>query len=171
MANSLWCNCNVHICLYSIKFKFLVTCVSWFHDRLRETVLGTKQVSVRRQSTHSRDPLSWHRSKLESQSHYATKQTVSTSRVEDKTRRHDFDFLLSSLSVIYKALQTWTKLTEFGSFCALSIMRTAPEQMLPFAGVEFILPTDVIIADKFDENAESKVVGVDAIPDGWMVRS
>ena len=37
-------------------------------------------------------------------------------------------------------------------------------------GVEFILPTDVIIADKFDENAESKVVAVDAIPDGWMVR-
>jgi phosphoglycerate kinase len=35
-------------------------------------------------------------------------------------------------------------------------------------GVEFILPTDVIIADKFDENAESKVVPVDQIPDGWM---
>lgn len=38
-----------------------------------------------------------------------------------------------------------------------------------FAGVEFILPTDVIIADKFDENAESKVVAVDAIPEDWMV--
>ena len=38
-----------------------------------------------------------------------------------------------------------------------------------FAGVEFILPTDVIIADKFDENANSKVVPVEEIPDGWMV--
>ena len=37
-------------------------------------------------------------------------------------------------------------------------------------GVEFILPTDVIIADKFDANAESKVVPVENIPDGWMVR-
>lgn len=36
--------------------------------------------------------------------------------------------------------------------------------------MEFILPTDVIIADKFAEDAESKVVSVDQIPDGWMVR-
>ena len=36
-------------------------------------------------------------------------------------------------------------------------------------GVEFILPTDVIIADKFAEDAESKVVPVENIPDGWMV--
>lgn len=35
-------------------------------------------------------------------------------------------------------------------------------------GVEFILPTDVIIADKFAEDAESKVVPVENIPDGWM---
>ena len=38
-------------------------------------------------------------------------------------------------------------------------------------GVEFILPTDVIIADKFAEDAESKVVPVENIPDGWMVSS
>ena len=38
------------------------------------------------------------------------------------------------------------------------------------AGVEFILPTDVIIADKFAEDANDKVVAVDAIPEGWMVR-
>lgn len=36
-------------------------------------------------------------------------------------------------------------------------------------GVEFILPTDVIAADKFDENAETKVVAAGEIPDGWMV--
>lgn len=35
--------------------------------------------------------------------------------------------------------------------------------------MEFILPTDVIIADKFAEDANDKVVAVDDIPDGWMV--
>lgn len=37
-------------------------------------------------------------------------------------------------------------------------------------GVEFILPTDVIIADKFDAEANTQTVAADAIPDGWMVR-
>jgi hypothetical protein len=37
-------------------------------------------------------------------------------------------------------------------------------------GVEFVLPTDVVVADKFAADAASKVVPVDAIPDGWMVR-
>lgn len=49
------------------------------------------------------------------------------------------------------------------------VLRTHISNLLLCIGVEFILPTDVIIADKFDENAESKVVAVDAIPDGWMV--
>lgn len=39
------------------------------------------------------------------------------------------------------------------------------------AGVEFILPTDVIVADKFDASANSKTVPVDGIEDGWMVKS
>ncbi len=38
-------------------------------------------------------------------------------------------------------------------------------------GVDIILPTDVVIADKFDANANSKVVPAGEIPDGWMVRS
>ena len=38
-------------------------------------------------------------------------------------------------------------------------------------GVEIILPTDVVIADKFDANANSKVVPAGEIPDGWMVRT
>lgn len=45
------------------------------------------------------------------------------------------------------------------------------EQAAKDKGVEFILPTDVIAADKFDENAETKVVPSGEIPDGWMVRS
>jgi phosphoglycerate kinase len=35
-------------------------------------------------------------------------------------------------------------------------------------GVSLLLPTDVVIADKFDANADSKVVPASAIPDGWM---
>lgn len=35
-------------------------------------------------------------------------------------------------------------------------------------GVNFLLPKDVVIADKFAEDAANKVVGVNEIPDGWM---
>lgn len=35
-------------------------------------------------------------------------------------------------------------------------------------GVELLIPVDNIIADKFDENANSQVVSSNAIPDGWM---
>eukprot|EP00189_Rhodosorus_marinus_P002523 CAMPEP_0113957860 /NCGR_PEP_ID=MMETSP0011_2-20120614/3015_1 /TAXON_ID=101924 /ORGANISM="Rhodosorus marinus" /LENGTH=401 /DNA_ID=CAMNT_0000968491 /DNA_START=233 /DNA_END=1438 /DNA_ORIENTATION=+ /assembly_acc=CAM_ASM_000156 len=35
-------------------------------------------------------------------------------------------------------------------------------------GVEFILPTDVVVADAFSADANTKVVSVDDIPDGWM---
>ena len=36
------------------------------------------------------------------------------------------------------------------------------------AGVEFLLPTDIVVADKFDANANSKVVPASEIPEGWM---
>lgn len=35
-------------------------------------------------------------------------------------------------------------------------------------GVELLLPTDVVVADRFDKEANTQVVSVDAIPDGWM---
>ncbi|MCZ8065036.1 MULTISPECIES: phosphoglycerate kinase [unclassified Microcystis] len=35
-------------------------------------------------------------------------------------------------------------------------------------GVEFLLPTDVVLADQFDKDAESQIVKVENIPDGWM---
>ncbi len=35
-------------------------------------------------------------------------------------------------------------------------------------GVELLLPTDVVIADKFAPDAESQTVSVESIPDGWM---
>ena len=46
---------------------------------------------------------------------------------------------------------------------ARSLMAAAEKK-----GVQFILPTDVIVADKFDAAANTKVVSIDAIPDGWM---
>ena len=36
------------------------------------------------------------------------------------------------------------------------------------AGVEFLLPTDVVAAEKFAADAATKVVAADAIPEGWM---
>ncbi|KAL8239132.1 hypothetical protein R6Q59_015699 [Mikania micrantha] len=35
-------------------------------------------------------------------------------------------------------------------------------------GVSLLLPTDVVVADKFSPDANSKVVPASAIPDGWM---
>jgi len=35
-------------------------------------------------------------------------------------------------------------------------------------GVKILLPTDVVVADKFDANANTQIVSVDKIPDGWM---
>lgn len=35
-------------------------------------------------------------------------------------------------------------------------------------GVAMLLPTDVIVADKFDNEANTQTVSVEAIPDGWM---
>ena len=36
------------------------------------------------------------------------------------------------------------------------------------SGVKLLLPVDVVVADKFAADAESKVVAADAIPAGWM---
>ena len=42
------------------------------------------------------------------------------------------------------------------------------EKMAKEKGVKLILPTDVVVADKFGADAESKTVPVDSIPEGWM---
>ncbi|KAL4437111.1 hypothetical protein ABPG75_004250 [Micractinium tetrahymenae] len=42
------------------------------------------------------------------------------------------------------------------------------EEKAKAKGVEFVLPTDVIVADKFAPDANTQVVDVTAIPDGWM---
>jgi phosphoglycerate kinase len=35
-------------------------------------------------------------------------------------------------------------------------------------GKEILLPSDIVVADKFDPEAETQIVAADAIPDGWM---
>lgn len=46
---------------------------------------------------------------------------------------------------------------------AKSLEAKAKEQ-----GVEFLLPTDVVVADNFAADANDQVVSVENIPDGWM---
>jgi phosphoglycerate kinase len=42
------------------------------------------------------------------------------------------------------------------------------EKIAASKGVKIILPSEVIVADKFAPDANTQVVSVDAIPDGWM---
>lgn len=42
------------------------------------------------------------------------------------------------------------------------------ESMAKDKNVKIILPTDVVVADKFDAEANTQVVSVESIPDGWM---
>ena len=37
-------------------------------------------------------------------------------------------------------------------------------------GVKLLLPTDMVVAQKFEADAPSKIVDAGAIEDGWMVR-
>lgn len=46
---------------------------------------------------------------------------------------------------------------------ALSLMSKAKEK-----GIQFLLPTDAVIADQFSNDANVQTVAIDAIPDGWM---
>jgi phosphoglycerate kinase len=41
--------------------------------------------------------------------------------------------------------------------------------LLEKAADKIHLPVDVVVADKFDANAEAQVVPVDEVPDGWMI--
>merc|ERR1711937_614424 len=47
-------------------------------------------------------------------------------------------------------------------------LATKLEALAKEKGVELFLADDVVIADKFAEDANNKVVGVNDIPDGWM---
>jgi phosphoglycerate kinase len=42
-------------------------------------------------------------------------------------------------------------------------------QILENSGVRLILPIDAVVGDRFEEEAASQVVAVDAVPEGWRV--
>ncbi len=42
------------------------------------------------------------------------------------------------------------------------------EEKAKAKGVDFLLPTDVVLADKFAADANTQTVNVESIPDGWM---
>merc|ERR1712060_148846 len=47
-------------------------------------------------------------------------------------------------------------------------LATKLEKIAAEKGIDFILPSDVIVADKFAADASIQTVSVDAIPEGWM---
>merc|ERR1711967_76328 len=47
-------------------------------------------------------------------------------------------------------------------------LATKLEKIAEEKGIDFILPTDVIVADKFAADAATQTVNVDSIPEGWM---
>lgn len=69
-----------------------------------------------------------------------------------------FTFLKSQGKSIGKSLLEEDKLEV-----ARGLLSAAAER-----GVELLLPTDVVVAPRLEEGVESKVVGVDDIPDDWL---
>merc|ERR1719486_1456035 len=47
-------------------------------------------------------------------------------------------------------------------------LATKLEKLAKEKGIDFILPTDVIVADKFAADAATQTVSVESIPEGWM---
>jgi len=63
-----------------------------------------------------------------------------------------------------RGLETGSSLVETDQLeLAAKLEKIAAEK-----GITFILPTDVIVADKFAADAATQVVSVEAIPEGWM---
>jgi phosphoglycerate kinase len=56
-----------------------------------------------------------------------------------------------------------SKVDEEGLPLAVEVLRKAAGSRC-----DLVLPGDVVVADRFEESAQTMTVGVDAIPDGWM---
>lgn len=63
-----------------------------------------------------------------------------------------------------KGLNVGTSLVEDDFVDTAKAVMAKAEEM----GKTILLPTDIVIADEFSADANSKVVSADAIPDGWM---
>merc|ERR1712203_1262919 len=47
-------------------------------------------------------------------------------------------------------------------------LATKLEKIAAEKGIDFVLPSDVVVADKFAADAATQIVSVDSIPEGWM---
>ena len=65
-------------------------------------------------------------------------------------------------------LQQYISITAIMS--ALTVLRGMMVQAAAH-GVELLLPQDIVVAQRFAQDAPAKVVAADAIPDGWLVRA
>jgi len=63
-----------------------------------------------------------------------------------------------------RGLETGASLVEMDQL----ELATKLEKMAKEKGIDFILPSDVVIADKFAADAKTQIVKVNAIPEGWM---
>jgi len=63
-----------------------------------------------------------------------------------------------------KGLEVGTSLVEEDYLDTAKEVMAKAEKL----GKEILLPVDIIVADKFDAEAETQVVSFDAIPEGWM---
>jgi len=57
-----------------------------------------------------------------------------------------------------------------GSIIEADLLKTARDiiQKAREKGIDLLLPRDLVVADRFEKDADSKTVGLDAVPDGWM---
>jgi len=66
---------------------------------------------------------------------------------------------------------TWLRASWSASpaaYARAQLTRSPLQATAAAKGVKILLPTDVVIADKFAADANTKIVSVDDIPDGWM---
>jgi len=63
-----------------------------------------------------------------------------------------------------KGLEVGTSLVEDDFVDTAKAVMEKAEKL----GKKILLPSDIVVADKFDKDAETQVVAADAIPEGWM---
>merc|ERR1712115_628350 len=75
-------------------------------------------------------------------------------------------FLQPSVSgfLLAKGLEVGTSLVEDDFIDTAKEVMAKAEKL----GKTILLPSDIVVADKFDKDAETQIVAADKIPEGWM---
>merc|ERR1719155_283648 len=76
----------------------------------------------------------------------------------------------SKITVLESLINKCDKVIVGGgmTFTFLKAMGKAAMKLAEEKGCELIFPSEILVADKFDAEANTQVVAQDAIPDGWM---